>query len=81
MLYFDKTDMFLKVVMLIRPVKESIICHYWYFLDKEFTFQLNFCNRCHDLLMISINLMVLLFYTLMVLINVVLLAELANVKT
>ena len=32
------------------------ICHYWYFLNKEFNFQPYVCNRCHDLLLISINL-------------------------
>ena len=31
------------------------ICHYWYFLDKGFTFQLHVCKKCHDVLMMSIN--------------------------
>ena len=31
--------------------KECDICHYWYFLDKGFTFQSYICNRCHDLVM------------------------------
>ena len=35
--------------------KECDICHYWYFLNKGFKFQPNDCNRCHDLLMMSIN--------------------------
>ena len=35
--------------------KEYDIGHYWYFLNYSFKFQLNACNRCHDLLMISIN--------------------------
>ena len=30
--------------------------HYWYFLNKEFKFQPNVCNGCHDLLMMSMNL-------------------------
>ena len=33
--------------------KECNICHYWYFLDKVFKFHLHFCNRCHDVLMMS----------------------------
>ena len=37
-------------------LKECEICHYWYFLNKGFNFQPNVCNRCHDLLMISMNL-------------------------
>ena len=36
--------------------KECNICHYWYFLNYSFTFQPNVCNRCHDLLMVSMNL-------------------------
>ena len=35
--------------------KECDICHYWYFLDKGFKFQPNVCNRCHNLLMMSMN--------------------------
>ena len=37
-------------------LKECGICHYWYFLNYSFKFQPNVCNRCHDLLMMSINL-------------------------
>ena len=36
--------------------KECDICHYWYFLNYSFMFQPNVCNRCHDLLMMSVNL-------------------------
>ena len=36
--------------------KECNVCHYWYFLNKGFKFQPNFCSRCHDLLMMSMNL-------------------------
>ena len=36
--------------------KECNICYYWYFLNYSFEFQPNFCNRCHDLSMMSINL-------------------------
>ena len=32
--------------------KECIICQYWYFLDKIFTFQPTVCNCCHDVLLI-----------------------------
>ena len=30
--------------------KECDICHYWYFLDKNFIYQPHLCNRCHDLM-------------------------------
>ena len=36
--------------------KERDVCHYYYFLNYSFKFQPNVCNRCHDLLMISVNL-------------------------
>ena len=42
MLYFDRIDVF-------KGIDVNNICHYWYFLSKGFKFQLNFCNRCHDL--------------------------------
>ena len=35
--------------------KECNICHYWYFLNKGFKFQPNVCNRCQNLLMMSMN--------------------------
>ena len=35
--------------------KECDICHYWYFLNFSFKFQPNVCNRCYDLLMMSMN--------------------------
>ena len=36
--------------------KKWDICHYWCFLNHSFKFQPNVSNRCHELLMISINL-------------------------
>ena len=36
--------------------KQYDICHFWYFLNKDFKFQPNACNRYHDLLMTSMNL-------------------------
>ena len=30
--------------------KECNICHYWYFLDKKFNYDLYLCNGCHDLM-------------------------------
>ena len=36
--------------------KECGICHYQYFLNKGFKFQPHGCNRCHDILMMSMNL-------------------------
>ena len=39
-----------------KKSKVCDICHYLYFLRKGFKFQPYVCNRCHDLLMMSINL-------------------------
>ena len=36
--------------------KECDVCHYWYFLNYSFKFQLDVCNRCQSLLMMSIKL-------------------------
>ena len=57
MLYFDRVDFsggtdFNKT----SASKECDICYYWYFLNYRFKFQPNNCNRCHDLLIMSINL-------------------------
>ena len=30
--------------------KECDICHYWYFLNKNFNYQPHLCNGCHDLM-------------------------------
>ena len=53
--------------------KECHVCHYWYFLNYSFKFKPNVCNKCHDLLMMSINLSPIAILTLKALIIVVLL--------
>ena len=57
MLYYDRIDVSEGIdVNKTSASKECDICHYWYFLNYSFKFQPNVCNRCHDLLMISMNL-------------------------
>ena len=57
MLYFDRFDVSEGTdVNKAGASKECDICHYWYFLNYSFKFQPNVCNRCLDLLMISMNL-------------------------
>ena len=48
---------FLKELMLRRQEKriKRNIHYYLYSLNKEFKFQPNVCDRCHDLLMMSMN--------------------------
>ena len=36
--------------------KECDICHYWYFLDKNFKYEPYLCNGSHDLMQEAINL-------------------------
>ena len=56
MLYYDRIDVSEgSDVNKTTASRECDICHYWYFLNLDFKFQPNVCNRCHDLLMISIN--------------------------
>ena len=55
MLYSDRIDVSEGTdVNKTSALKECDICHY--FLNYSFKFQPNVCNRCHDLLMMSINL-------------------------
>ena len=57
MLCFDRIEVSEGLdVNKINESKQCDICHYWYFLNKGFKFQSNVCNRCHDLLIMSMNL-------------------------
>ena len=57
MLYFDRFDISEGIDVNTTSVsKECDICHYCHFLNEGFKFQPYVCNRCHDLLMMSMNL-------------------------
>ena len=57
MLHYDRIDVSDRIdVNSTSESKECDICHYWYFLNKEFIFQPYVCNRYHDSLMMSMNL-------------------------
>ena len=57
MLYYDRSDVSEDIdVNKTSKSKEHDICHYWYFLDKEFKFQSDVSSWCHDVLMISMTL-------------------------
>ena len=57
MLYYDRIDVSEGIdVNKTSASKEYDICYYWYFLNYSFKFQPNVYNRCHDLLMMSMNL-------------------------
>ena len=56
MLYYDGIDISKGIyINKTSASKQCDTCHYWYFLDKGFTFQRYVCNGCHDVLMMSIN--------------------------
>ena len=56
-LYYDRIDVSKGIdVNKTNALKECNVCHYWYFLNHSFKFQPNVFNRCHNLLMMSVNL-------------------------
>ena len=57
MLYFKRIDISYGIdVNQTSESKECDICHYLYCLNKRLKFQPNVCNKCHDLLIMSMNL-------------------------
>ena len=57
MIYYDSINVSEGIdVNKTSASKECDVCHYWYFLNFSFKFQPNVCNRCHGLLMMSVNL-------------------------
>ena len=57
MLNYERIDVYKGIeVNKISASKECNICYNWYFLNYNFTFQPNACNRCHDLLIMSVKL-------------------------
>ena len=57
MLYFDRIDVSEGVdVNKTSALKKCGICLYWYFLNYSFKFQQNVCSKCHDLMIMSMNL-------------------------
>ena len=57
MLCFDKIDVSGSIDLnKTSKSKKCDVCPYWYFLDKGFKFQRYVSNKCHDLLIMSMNL-------------------------
>ena len=57
MLYFHGIDFSEGIdVNKTSITKQCDVCHYWYFMNKGFKFQPIVCNKCLDLLMMSVNL-------------------------
>ena len=56
MLYYNRIDISEGIDINKTSSLKSDICQYWYFLNKWLKFQMYVCNRCHGLLILSINL-------------------------
>ena len=51
MLEYDRIDISQGIVInKTNASKECDICHYLYFLDKNFNYECYLCNGCHDLM-------------------------------
>ena len=63
MLKYDKIDISEGIdINKTSGSKEYGICHYWYFLDKNFNYEPYLCNGCHDLIQKAVNFTMLLLY-------------------
>ena len=56
MLEYDKIDISEGIyINKTNASKECDICHYWYFLEKNFKYEPYLCNGCHDLTQNAMN--------------------------
>ena len=56
MVEYDKIDILEGIyINKTNASKECDICHYWYFLDKNFNYEPYLCNDCHDLIQKAMN--------------------------
>ena len=44
--------------------KECMLCHYWYFLDKNFSYGPYLCDGCHNMMQKCDKLKILLLFML-----------------
>ena len=56
MLEYDRIDISEGIdINKTNEPKECDICHYWYFLDKNYNYEPYLCNGCHDLMQKATN--------------------------
>ena len=56
MLEYDKIDISAGIdINETSTSKECDICHYWYFLGKNFNYEPYLCNGCYDLMQKAMN--------------------------
>ena len=56
MLEYDRIDVSEGIYLnKTNKSKECDICNYWYFLDRNFSYEPYLCNGCHDLMQKAMN--------------------------
>ena len=56
MLEYDRTDILEGIdINKTNGSKECDICHYWYFLNKNFNYEPHLCNGSNDLMQKAMN--------------------------
>ena len=56
MLEYDRIDISEGIdINKTNASKEHDICHYWYFLDKNFNYDPYLCNGCHEIMQKAMN--------------------------
>ena len=51
MLEYERIDISEGIdVHISNKLKECLLCHYWYFLDKDFSYGPNLCDRCFNII-------------------------------
>ena len=56
MLEYDRIDIYERIdINKTNRSKKCDICHYWYFLDKNFNYEPYLCNVCHDIMQKAMN--------------------------
>ena len=56
MLEYDRIDTSEEIdINKTNGLKKCDICHYWYFLDKNFKYEPYLCNGCHNFMQKAMN--------------------------
>ena len=65
MLVYEKIDILDGInVDMSDKSKECTLCHYWYFLDKSFSYGPYLCDGCYNMIQNVIKLKILLLFIL-----------------
>ena len=57
MLQYEKIDILKGIdINKTSTSKKCMLCHYWYYENVGFKFEVHVCNKCHDVLMTAYEL-------------------------